>query len=59
MNTENGNAAWLLFSLVTPHLPLSDPHFVMDYFNTSIHTPEGVGLYTLLQVRDNVRIRTL
>ena len=50
VNTENGNAAWLLFSLVTPHLPLSDPHFVMDYFNTSIHTPEGVGLYTLLQV---------
>ena len=52
MNTENGNAAWLLFSLVTPHLPLPDPHFVMDYFNTSIHTPEGVGLYTLLQVSD-------
>ena len=24
--------------------------FVMEYFNTSIHTPEGVGLYTLLQV---------
>ena len=23
---------------------------VMEYFNTSINTPEGVGLYTLLQV---------
>ena len=22
----------------------------MEYFNNSIHTPEGVGLYTLLQV---------
>jgi hypothetical protein len=22
----------------------------MEYFQTSIHTPEGVGLYTLLQV---------
>ena len=22
----------------------------MDFFNNSIHTPEGVGLYTLLQV---------
>ena len=29
---------------------LQDPQFVMEYFNNSIHTPEGVGLYTLLQV---------
>jgi hypothetical protein len=51
VNTDNSNAAWLLLSLITPHIPLRDPHFVMEYFNTSIHTPEGVGLYTLLQVR--------
>ena len=29
---------------------ISDPQYVMEYFNNSIHTPEGVGLYTLLQV---------
>ncbi len=50
IDTENSNAAWLLFTLVTPHVPLIDPHFVMEYFRNSIHTPEGVGLYTLLQV---------
>ncbi len=43
-------SAWLLLALVTGHLPLQDPHYVMEYFNNSIHTPEGVGLYTLLQV---------
>lgn len=50
IHTENGNAAWLLLALVSGHVPLQDPQYVMDYFNTSIHTPEGVGLYTLLQV---------
>ena len=40
----------MLLALVTGHLPLQDPHYVMEYFNNSIHTPEGVGLYTLLQV---------
>ena len=35
---------------VTGHVPLQDPQYVMEYFNNSIHTPEGVGLYTLLQV---------
>ena len=40
----------MLLALVTGHLPLQDPQYVMEYFNNSIHTPEGVGLYTLLQV---------
>ena len=47
---ENSNFAWLLLALVSGHVHLEDPQFVMDYFNDSIHTPEGVGLYTLLQV---------
>ncbi len=46
VNTENNDNAWLLLSLVTAHLPLQDPHFVMDYFKTSIHTPEGVSIFT-------------
>ena len=50
VHTENNDSAWLLLNLITNHVPLQDPHFVMEYFNTSIHTPEGVGLYTLLQV---------
>lgn len=50
IDTENSNAAWLLMALVTGHVPLQDPQYVMEYFNNSIHTPEGVGLYTLLQV---------
>ena len=47
---ENSNYAWLLLALVSGHVHLEDAQFVIDYFNTSIHTPEGVGLYTLLQV---------
>ena len=50
IDTENSNSAWLLMALVTGHVPLQDPKYVMEYFNHSIHTPEGVGLYTLLQV---------
>ena len=49
-NSENADFAWLLLALVSGHVRMDDPGFVMDYFNTSIHTPEGVGLYTLLQV---------
>ena len=48
--SEHSNYAWCLLALVSGHVPLKDPQFVMEYFNTSIHTPEGVGLYTLLQV---------
>ncbi len=43
MDTENKDYAWLLLSLVTVHVPVQDPHFVMEYFNTSIHMPEGVS----------------
>lgn len=50
IDTENSNSAWLLLALITGHIPLQDPQYVMEYFNNSIHTPEGVGLYTLLQV---------
>ncbi len=50
VGTGNNDHAWLLLSLVTVYLPLQDPHFVMDYFKGTIHTPQGVGLYTLLQV---------
>lgn len=50
IDTENSNSAWLCLALITGHVPLQDPAYVMDYFNDSIHTPEGVGLYTLLQV---------
>ena len=48
---ENMDFAWLLLALVSGHVHLEDPHFVMDYFNLTIHAPEGVGLYTLLQVK--------
>merc|ERR1712223_2020805 len=48
--SQYSNYAWLLLALVSGHVPLKDPQFVMEYFNNSIHTPEGVGLYTLLQV---------
>ncbi|TRY62148.1 hypothetical protein TCAL_11306, partial [Tigriopus californicus] len=50
VHTENNDLAWLLLSLISAHVSIADPHFVMEYFNTSIHTPEGVGLYTLQQV---------
>ena len=50
VGTENANSAWLLLAQITGHVPLQDPQYVMDFFNNSIHTPEGVGLYTLLQV---------
>ncbi len=50
VGTENNEHAWLVLSLVTVHLPLQDPHFVMSYFKDTVHSPEGVGLYTLLQV---------
>ena len=40
----------MLLGLISAHVPCKDPHMVMEYFNTSINTPEGVGLYTLLQV---------
>lgn len=44
VNTENNESTWLLLSLISAHVPLPDPHFVMEYFNTSIHTPEGVSI---------------
>merc|ERR550532_1181814 len=50
LDTENSNSAWLLLALITSHVPLDNPKYVMEYFERSIHTPEGVGLYTLLQV---------
>eukprot|EP00095_Tigriopus_kingsejongensis_P003824 maker-scaffold2482_size15237-snap-gene-0.3 protein:Tk03824 transcript:maker-scaffold2482_size15237-snap-gene-0.3-mRNA-1 annotation:"condensin-2 complex subunit d3" len=50
IHTENNDLTWLILSLISGHVTIPDPHFVMEYFNTSIHTPEGVGLYTLLQV---------
>merc|ERR1719322_546086 len=48
--SQNTSHAWLLLGLVSAHIPLKDPQFVMDYFISSIHEPQGVGLYTLLQV---------
>ena len=50
IGSEHNGPAWMLFSLVTAHIPCRDPGHVMDYFNTAIVNPEGVGLYTLLQV---------
>uniref|UniRef100_A0A0K2TBV8 NonSMC condensin II complex, subunit D3 [Callithrix jacchus] n=1 Tax=Lepeophtheirus salmonis TaxID=72036 RepID=A0A0K2TBV8_LEPSM len=50
INTENNDRAWFLLAVITNHVPLQDPHFVMEYFNASIHTQQGVGLYTLIQV---------
>lgn len=47
---DNSSYAWLLLALISGHLAIEDPMFVMDYFNASIHAPEGVGLHTLLQV---------
>ena len=41
---------WMLLGLISAHMPYKDPHMVMEYFNTSINTPEGVGLYTLLHL---------
>lgn len=45
VHTENNDLAWLLLSLISGHVSIADPHFVMEYFNTSIHTPEGVWMY--------------
>lgn len=42
IDTENNDKAWLLLSLIAAHVPLQDPNFVMDYFISSIRTPEGV-----------------
>lgn len=50
VDSDNANSAWLLLALITGHVPLENPQYVMQFFNNSIHTPEGVGLYTLLQV---------
>ena len=50
IGTERNGPAWMLLGLISAHVPCKDPHMVMEYFNTSINTPEGVGLYTLLQV---------
>ena len=47
VHTSNNDHAWLLLSLITVHIPLHDPHFVMEYFNSSIHTPEGVSILIL------------
>ena len=50
IGTENNGSTWMLFGLISAHVPCKDPGMVMDYFNNSIVNPEGVGLYTLLQV---------
>ena len=50
INSDNNGSMWMLFGLISAHVPCKDPGSVMDYFNTSIINPEGVGLYTLLQV---------
>eukprot|EP00092_Neocalanus_flemingeri_P019653 GFUD01021285.1.p1 GENE.GFUD01021285.1~~GFUD01021285.1.p1 ORF type:complete len:1759 (-),score=675.16 GFUD01021285.1:47-5323(-) len=50
IGTDHNGPAWMLLGLISTHVPCKDPHMVMEYFNTSISTPEGVGLYTLLQV---------
>ena len=50
IGSEHNGSTWMLFSLITAHVPCKDPGMVMDYFNTSIVNPEGVGLYTLLQI---------
>ena len=36
--------------LNSDNVPVTKDIFLQEYFNSSIHTPEGVGLYTLLQV---------
>ena len=50
IGSEHNGSTWMLFGLITAHVPCKDPGMVMDYFNTSIVNPEGVGLYTLLQI---------
>ena len=50
IGTDHNGSTWMLFGLISAHVPCKDPGMVMDYFNASIVNPEGVGLYTLLQV---------
>ena len=50
IGSEHNGPAWMLIGLITAHIPCKDPGTVMDYFNDAIANPEGVGLYTLLQV---------
>jgi TolA-binding protein len=48
--TERNGPAWMLLGLISAHIPCKDPQSVMEYFSRYIKEPEGVGLYTLLQV---------
>ena len=50
IGSDHNGSCWMLFGLISAHVPCKDPGMVMDYFNNSIINPEGVGLYTLLQV---------
>ena len=50
IGSENNGSTWMLLGLISAHVPCKDPGMVMDYFNNSVVNPEGVGLYTLLQV---------
>ena len=50
IGSDHNGSTWMLFGLLTAHIPCKDPGRVMDYFTEAIVNPEGVGLYTLLQV---------
>ena len=50
IGTEHNGATWMVLGITSAHLPCKDVRQVFDYFNTSIATPEEVGLFTLHQV---------
>ena len=50
IGTEHNGAVWMVLGITSAHLPCKDVRQVFDYFNTSIATPEEVGLFTLHQV---------
>ena len=50
IGTEHNGATWMVLGITSAHLPCKDVKQVFDYFNTSIATPEEVGLFTLHQV---------